>query len=97
MEEGEGTLLDHVAIIYGSAISEGNRHNINNLPVLLAGGGTGFIKGGRHIKYPEGTQRLTNLQLTLLNRLGAPTEKFGDSTGEQLKELSEVSNTSTTV
>ena len=88
--DGEGTLLDHVTILYGSAISEGNRHDVRNLPILLAGGGAGHIKGGRHIRYPEGTQRLTNLQLTLLNTLGVPTETFGDSTGEQLRELSEV-------
>ena len=88
--DGEGTLLDHVTILYGSAISEGNRHDVRNLPILLAGGGAGHLKGGRHIRYPEGTQRLTNLQLTLLNTLGVPTETFGDSTGEQLRELSEV-------
>ena len=90
--DGDGTLLDNVTILYGSAISEGNRHDIRNLPILLAGGGAGHIKGGRHITYPDGTQRLTNLQLTLLNMLGVPTEKFGDSTGEQLRELSELSS-----
>lgn len=92
--DGEGTLLDHAIILYGSAISEGNRHDIRNLPILLAGGGAGRIKGGRHIKYPEDTQRLTNLQLTLLNKLGVATEKFGDSTGEELRELSELSSAS---
>ena len=88
--DGEGTLLDHVIILYGSAISEGNRHDIRNLPILLAGGGAGLIKSGRHIKYPDETQRLTNLQLTLLNKLRVPTETFGDSTGEQLRELSDL-------
>ena len=88
--DGEGTLLDHVIILYGSAISEGNRHDIRNLPILLAGGGAGLIKSGRHIKYPDETQRLTNLQLTLLNKLRVPTEMFGDSTGEQLRELSDL-------
>ena len=88
--DGEGTLLDHVIILYGSAISEGNRHDIRNLPILLAGGGAGLIKRGRHIKYPDETQRLTNLQLTLLNKLRVPTETFGDSTGEQLRELSDL-------
>ena len=88
--DGEGTLLNHVIILYGSAISEGNRHDIRNLPILLAGGGAGLIKSGRHIKYPDETQRLTNLQLTLLNKLGVPTETFGDSTGEQLRELSDL-------
>ena len=91
ISDGEGTLLDHVITLYGSSISEGNGHDIRNLPLLLAGGGAGRIKGGRHVKYRDGAQRLTNLQLTLLNKLGVPTEKFGDSTGEQLRELSELS------
>jgi len=52
--------------------------------------GAGLIKSGRHIKYPDEAQRLTNLQLTLLNRLKVPTETFGDSTGEQLRELSDL-------
>ena len=77
-----------MVILYGSAISEGNRHDIRSLPILLAGGGAGRIAGGRHVKYADGTQRLTNLHLTLLNSLGVPTEQFGDSTGEQLEELS---------
>ena len=88
--DGDGTLLDHAVILYGSAISEGNSHDIRNVPILLAGGGGGRIKGGRHVKYPEATQRLTNLQLTLLNALGVVTEAFGDSTGERLRALSEV-------
>ena len=88
--DGEASLLDQVIVLYGSAISEGNSHDIRNLPILLAGGGTGLIKGGRHVKYPDQTQRLTNLQLTLLNKLGIQTETFGDSTGEQLHELSDV-------
>ena len=90
--DGEGTLLDQVAVLYGSAISEGNSHDIRNLPLLLAGGGAGRLESGRHIKYPEGTQRLTNLQLTLLNTLGVPIDEFGDSTGEQLRELTELSS-----
>ena len=90
--DGDSTLLDNVITLYGSAISEGNNHDIRNLPILLAGGGAGRIKGGRHITYPDQTQRLTNLQLTLLNMLGVPTEEFGDSTGEQLGELSELSS-----
>lgn len=111
--DGEGTLLDHAMILYGGGISDGNRHDIRNVPILLAGGGAGHLKSGRHIKfatkpmasspsspspgrrvspYPEGTP-LSNLLLTLLNNLGVPTERFGDSTGE-LGELSELSNTS---
>jgi len=89
--DGDATLLDNViTTLYGSAISEGNSHDIRNLPLVLAGGGAVRIKGGRHVKYPDQTQRLTNLQLTLLNKLGIPTETFGDSTGEQLQELADV-------
>ena len=91
----EGSVLDNVAILYGSAISEGNRHDSRNLPLLLAGGAGGRIEGGRHLRYPAGTQRLTNLQLTLLNTLGVPAEKFGDSTGERLGELSGVARATT--
>ena len=93
--DGDGSVLDNAAILYGSAISDGNRHDIHNLPLLLAGGAGGHIEGGRHLRYPAGTQRLTNLQLTLLNALGVPAEQFGDSTGEQLAELSGVARTAT--
>ena len=88
--DGEGTLLDHAVILYGSAISDGAGHDVRNLPLLLAGGGGGRIQGGRHLRYPAGAQRLTNLQLTLLDVLGAPVEQFGDSTGERLVDLSGV-------
>ncbi len=88
--DGEGTLLDNVMIMYGSSISDSHRHDIRNLPIVLAGGGAGQIASGRHIRYPEKTQRLTNLQLTLLNKMGVHTDEFGDSTGERLQELSEL-------
>ena len=92
MPDGDdGTVLDNVVTLYGSAISEGNSHDVRNLPLLLAGGGGGRIASGRHVKYPDETQRLTNLQLTLLNTFGVPVEQFGDSTGERLTELSELS------
>jgi hypothetical protein len=84
--DGDGSLLDHVMILYGAAISNSDRHTHGPLPTLLVGGGTGTLKGGRHLVYPEHTP-LTNLQLTMLNLLGVPTEKLGDSTGE-FKELS---------
>ena len=93
--DGDGSVLDHIAILYGSAISDGNRHDIHNLPILLAGGAGGRIRGGRHVRYAEGTQRLTNLQLTLLNALGVPAEEFGDSTGERLHELAGVAGAPT--
>jgi len=84
--DGDGSLLDHVMILYGAAISNSDRHTHGPLPTLLVGGGAGTFKGGRHLVYPEHTP-LTNLQLTMLNLLGVPTEKLGDSTG-QFKELS---------
>ncbi len=78
--EGDGTLLDNSMIVYGSAISDGNRHNNENLPVLLAGGGAGTITTGRHVRYGTETP-LTNLFLSMLDRVGAPTDSLGDSTG----------------
>jgi hypothetical protein len=84
--DGDGSLLDHVMILYGAAISNSDRHTHGPLPTLLVGGGSGTLKGGRHLVCPEHTP-LTNLQLTMLNLLGVPAEKLGDSTG-QFKELS---------
>src|SRR5262245_19086258 len=84
--DGDGSLLDHVILLYGGGISHSDRHTHGPLPTLVVGGGAGTIKGGRHLVYPEHTP-LTNLQLTLLRNLGIATEKLGDSTG-QLKELS---------
>jgi hypothetical protein len=86
--DGDGSLLDHVMLLYGGGISNSDRHTHGPLPTLLAGGGAGAMKGGRHLVYPVDTP-LTNLQLTLLNRLGVPVEALGDSTG-QFKELSEI-------
>ncbi|MBI4479163.1 MAG: DUF1552 domain-containing protein [Acidobacteria bacterium] len=79
--DGEGSLLDHSMIVYGSALSDGNEHLNQDLPILLAGGGAGQFKGGRHLRYPKDTP-LTNLYVALLDKLGVPLEKFGDSTGE---------------
>jgi hypothetical protein len=87
--DGDGSLLDHVILLYGSGISNSDRHTHGPLPTLLLGGGAGTLKGGRHLVYPDDTP-LTNLQLTLLDKLGVPAEKLGDSTG-QFKELSELS------
>jgi len=87
--DGDGTLLDSMVILYGGGISNSDRHTHGPLPTLVVGGGGGALKGGRHLVYPEHTP-LTNLQLTLLNLLGVPTEKIGDSTG-QFRELTEVS------
>jgi hypothetical protein len=78
--EGEGTLLDNMLIVYGSGIGDGNRHNHNELPILLAGKGGGTIKTGRHVRYARNTP-LNNLYLSMLDRLGAPVDRLGDSTG----------------
>ena len=86
--DGDGSLLEHMIILYGAAISNSDRHTHGPLPTLLVGGGAGTLKGGRHLVYPEHTP-LTNLQLTILNLLGVPAEKLGDSTG-QFKELSDL-------
>lgn len=83
--EGDGTLLDRTAIIYGSCIGDGNRHNHDNLPILLAGGKAAGLHGGQHLEFAANTP-MTNLYLTMLDKLGAPIEQFGDSTG-QLREL----------
>ncbi len=87
--DGDGSLLDHVILLFGSGISNSDRHTHGPLPTFLAGGGAGTLKGGRHLVFPEHTP-LTNLQLTLLNKLGVPAEKLGDSNGE-FNELSELS------
>ncbi|HXI90666.1 MAG TPA: DUF1552 domain-containing protein [Blastocatellia bacterium] len=86
--DGDGSLLDHSMIVYGSGLSDGNRHSHEDLPVLLAGRGDGSLKPGRHIVYSSGTP-ITNLYLALLDRAGVHPEKIGDSTGkvEQLTDL----------
>jgi hypothetical protein len=78
--EGDGTVLDHSMICYGSGLSDGNRHNNEDLPILLAGGGNGTIDSGRHVRFPQETP-LCNLFLSMLERVGAPTDYIGDSTG----------------
>lgn len=86
--DGDGSLLDHSMILYGSSISDGNQHTHVDLPLTLIGGGSGKLKGGRHIRYPERTP-MNNLLLTMLDKGGVRTEKFGDSTGT-VQQLSEV-------
>ena len=78
--DGDGTLLDHSIVVYGSGLSDGNRHTHDDLPVLLVGGGAG-VRGGRHVVYSKDTP-MTNLYITLLDRMGVRTEQLGDSTGE---------------
>jgi Protein of unknown function (DUF1552) len=86
--DGDGSLLDHMILLYGSGISNSDRHTHGPLPTLLLGGGAGTIKGGRHLVFPDDTP-LTNLQLTLLNKMGVRADTLGDSTG-QFRELSEL-------
>jgi hypothetical protein len=87
-KDGDGTLLDHSMIVYGSSLSDGNRHQHDNLPVVLAGGGSGKLRGGRHLRYPKATP-MTNLYMTMLDGLGVRPEKIGDSTGK-VEHLSDV-------
>ncbi len=85
--DGDGSLLDNVAIVYGAGMSDSNAHSPFDLPMLVAGGGAGQLKGGRHLVYPKRTP-LANLHVTLLDKLGVPQEKMGDSTG-RLPDLSQ--------
>ena len=79
MKEGDGTLLDHVMVVYGSGISDGDRHNHDDLPILLAGKGGGSITPGRHVQYDS--VPLNNLYLAMLDRMGVRVDRHGDSTG----------------
>jgi hypothetical protein len=78
--DGDGSLLDHTALIYGAGMSEGNGHVPLNLPILLAGGGAGRLRSGRHLKFAAGTP-LANFHLGLLDKLGVRVEAHGNSTG----------------
>jgi hypothetical protein len=77
--DGDGTLLDHMTLIYGAGIADSNSHAPSNIPVILAGGGTGNLKGGRHIRFKD--VPLANLHLTLLDQFGIHRDRMGDSTG----------------
>ena len=77
--DGDGSLLDHSMILYGSSLSDGNEHNFDPLPVVLAGGASGRLKGGRHIRHAPQTP-MSNLLLAMLQKMGAPVDKIGDST-----------------
>jgi hypothetical protein len=79
--DGEGSLLDHTTILYGSGISNSTRHAGDNLPILIMGGGAGTHMGGRHLKYSD-EPTMANLLVTLMDKMGAPVEKIGGSTGE---------------
>jgi hypothetical protein len=79
-QDGDGTLLDHSIILYGSNMSNSDLHNNDPLPNAILGGGYGRIKGGQHLKYEQDTPH-ANLLLTLLHRAGVPGEALGNSTG----------------
>ena len=79
--DGDGTLLDHVMIVYGAGMSNSDSHYHHDLPVLVAGGGAGQIKGGRHLRLPYDTP-MANLHLTLIEKMGLAVERFGDSEGK---------------
>ena len=80
-ENNGKTLLENSMVVYGSGISDGDRHNHDDLPILLAGAGAGRIQTGRHIRYENGTP-LCNLYLWMMRQMGAKAESFGDSTSE---------------
>jgi hypothetical protein len=79
--DGDGTLLDHVMVTYGSGLSDGNAHDHGNLPLVLAGRGCGTLRPGRHVRYPDETP-MANLFVAMLDRMGVPVETLGDSKGE---------------
>jgi hypothetical protein len=86
--DGDGSLLDHVMILYGAGISNSQRHAGDNLPIVLVGGGAGTLKGGRHLVYKE-KPSMANLLVTLMDKMGVPVEKVGGSDGKlQLDTLS---------
>ena len=78
--DGDGSLLDHLVLMYGAGMSNSNAHDYHNLPVLFAGGGAGQLKGGRHLKYADGTW--ANLLVSVMEKLGVPIEQIGNSTGK---------------
>jgi hypothetical protein len=79
-EDGDGTLLDHSLVLYGSSLSDANEHNFDPLPVLLMGKAGGRIEGNRHLRFPDHTP-LANLHLSLLDKFGIQRDSFGNSTG----------------
>ena len=81
IREGDGRLLDRVLIVYGAGMSDSNMHHHQNLPALLVGTGSGQIAGGRHVRVAKDLP-LANLHLTVLDRMGIPIDRLGDSTGK---------------
>ena len=87
--DGDGSLLDHAMLLYGGALRNSNKHTTQDLPILVVGGGCGEIQGGRHVICPEGTP-LTDLQYTMLRKLGVPVDSFSGSEDE-IHEISQLS------
>src|SRR5262249_57809975 len=85
MPDGEGSMLDHSVVLYGSNMSNSNLHDHFPLPTAIVGGGCGRIKGNQHLRYP-GRTPIANMHLALLERVGVQLQSFGDSTG-QLTEI----------
>ena len=85
VREGEGTLLDHSVVMFGSGLRDGNSHNPHNLLIILAGNAGGAIQTGRHLRFSRDTP-LANLYVAMLNAFGRPTERFADSV-EPLKGI----------
>jgi len=79
--DGDGSLLDHMTILYGSGISNSTRHSGDNLPLLVVGGGAGRLKGGKHLKFND-KPTMANLLVTLMDKLDVPVEHLGGSTGK---------------
>jgi hypothetical protein len=80
IQDGDGTLLDHSMILYGSSMSNGNQHDHDPLPIILLGGASGQLQGNRHIVTPPHTP-MANLLVSMLDKLGAHKDSLGDSTG----------------
>nr|WP_238537567.1 DUF1552 domain-containing protein [Zavarzinella formosa] len=80
VKENGKSLLEQSMVVYGSGIGDGDRHNHDELPVVMLGGGNGLVKTGRHMRFPKDTP-LMNLYLAMFQRLGCPAKTFGDSTG----------------
>jgi hypothetical protein len=89
--DGDGSLLDHSIFVYGAGMNDGDLHSPLDLPTVLVGGGCGRLKGGRYLEYPLGANsRMSNLLVTLLDKVGVPEQTIGDSTGELPELLSGV-------
>ena len=81
--DGDGSLLDHITLVYGAGMSDSNAHAVTDLPIVLAGGGAGTLKGGRVLRFAaEERMPLANLHLSLMGKFGIPVDHFGDSTGK---------------